>query len=271
VIPNISDDVNEQLADPRSALCEAYRSLCTALQFATENGLPKTLTITSSGPSEGKSLTSIAIAKHFAMLGRKVLLVDADLRNPSLHLKLNCDNSTGLSNYLTGSCSPPEVMQKIGIPNLAFIASGPLPPNAADLLGSARVLSLLSIGMEVFDLIVLDGPPVLGLADAQLLSSASAGTIFAVAAGSRIGAIKGALSRLQLSRTSVVGIVLTKYDAKRAGYGYGYGYGYSYSYGNKHAYGAYPDSREPSVNDPSTSQPQLADLRKRLASLRQSA
>ena len=118
-------------------LCEAYRSLCTALQFATENGLPKTLTITSSGPSEGKSLTSLAIAKHFATLGRKVLLVDADLRNPSLHVKLDRDNSVGLSNYLTGACSPPDVMQKTGISNLAFMASGPLPPNAADLLGSA--------------------------------------------------------------------------------------------------------------------------------------
>ena len=173
----------QELADPRSALCEAYRSLCTALQFATENGLPKTLSITSSGPSEGKSLTSLAIAKHFATLGRKVLLVDADLRNPSLHVKLNSDNSVGLSNYLTGACSPPDVMQKTEIPNLAFIASGPLPPNAADLLGSARVLSLLSIGSEVFDLIVIDGPPVMGLADAQLLSSAAAATIFVVAAG----------------------------------------------------------------------------------------
>ena len=94
------------------------------------------------------------MAKHFASLGRKVLLVDADLRNPSLHQKLNGDNSAGLSNYLTGACSPPEVMQKTEIPNLAFIASGPLPPNAADLLGGPRVLSLLSVGCEVFDLII---------------------------------------------------------------------------------------------------------------------
>ena len=95
-------------------------------------------------------------------------------------MKLNRDNSVGLSNYLTGACTPPDVMQKTEIPNLAFIASGPLPPNAADLLGGARVLSLLSIGSEVFDLIVIDGPPVLGLADAQLLSSAAAATIFVV-------------------------------------------------------------------------------------------
>ena len=214
VIPHVSD-VEEQLADPRSALCEAYRSLCTTLQFATENGLPKTLTITSSGPAEGKSLTSVTIAKHFATLGRKVLLVDADLRNPSLHVKLNRDNSVGLSNYLTGACTPPDAMQRTETPNLALIASGPLPPNAADLLGSARVHSLLSIGSEVFDLIVIDGPPVLGLADAQLLSSAAAATVFVVAAGStRTGLVRGALRRLQLSRGSVIGAVLTKYDAK---------------------------------------------------------
>ena len=145
VIPR-TRKIEQELADPRSALSEAHRSLCTALQFTTENGLPKTLTLTSAGPGEGKSLTSLAIAKHFAAMGRKVLLVDADLRNPSQHIKLGCDNSVGLSNYLTGACTPPEAMQKTEIPTLAFIASGPLPPNAADLLGGARLVSLLSIG-----------------------------------------------------------------------------------------------------------------------------
>ena len=181
VIPKVAS-VEDELADPRSGLAEAYRSLGTALQFTTENGLPRTLVITSSGPSEGKSLTSVAIAKHFATIGRKVLLIDGDLRNPSLHVKLHRDNSVGLSNYLTGACTPPQVMQTTDVANLAFIASGPLPPNAADLLGSARVHSLLSIGLEVFDLIVIDGPPVMGLADAQLLSSAAAATIFIVGA-----------------------------------------------------------------------------------------
>ena len=211
VIPDV-DDVEAQMADPRSALCEAYRSLCTALQFSTENGLPRSLNITSSGPGEGKSLTAISVARHFASLGQKVLLVDGDLRNPLLHRKLNRDNTLGFSNYLTGACTPPDVMQKTDVPNLAFIASGPLPPNAAELLGSPRVHSLLSIGAEVFDLIVIDGPPVLGLADAQLLSSAAAGTIFVVAAGSsRSGNIRGALRRLQLARGALIGAVVSKY------------------------------------------------------------
>ena len=167
VIPKVPKGqlVETAIADPSSALCEAYRSLCTALQFATENGLPKTLLVTSAGPDEGKSITALAIAKHFATMGLKVLLVDADLRNPSLYQKLSCDNTIGLSNYLAGNCTPPETFQTTSVPNLALMASGPLPSNAADLLGNARLLSLLSVGLEVFDLIILDAPPVMGLAD----------------------------------------------------------------------------------------------------------
>ena len=263
VIPKVGS-VEAELSDPRSGLAEAYRSLATALQFTTENGLPRTLVITSSGPSEGKSLTSMAIAKHFATIGRRVLLLDGDLRNPSLHLKLNRDNSVGLSNYLTGACAPPQVMQTTDLPNLAFIASGPLPPNAADLLGSARVHSLLSIGLEVFDLIVIDGPPVMGLADAQLLSSAAAATVFIVGAGQiRTGLVRGALRRLQLSRGSIVGAVLTKYDAKSAGYGYGYGYGYGHGYGYGYGYGgaqAAPSGLSIRHSGDNNSRPRLTDV-----------
>ena len=237
VIPKMSGPaaVETQLDDPRSALAEAYRSLCTALQFTTESGLPKTLVVTSAGPSEGKSITSLAIARHFAAMGLKVLVVDADLRNPSLHKKLGCNNGIGVSNYLTGACTPPDAFQATDLPNLAFMASGPLPPNAADLLGNPRLLSLLSVGLEVFDLIVVDGPPVMGLADAALLSNAAAGTIFVVGAGqARIGLVRGALKRLQFGRAAVIGTVLTKFDAKAAGYGYGYGYGYGNGYGADH-------------------------------------
>ena len=149
-------------------------------------------------------------------------------------------------------------MQTTEIPNLAFMASGPLPPNAADLLGGTRLVSLLSIGLEVFDLIVIDGPPVLGLADAQLLSSAAAATIFVVGAGTtRTGFVRGALRRLQLSRGSILGAVLTSYDAKaELGYGYGYGYGYEkgYGYGN----GANAGPRGLSVRNPSGGKQQAA-------------
>lgn len=235
IIPKVakSDAVDEALADPRSPLSEAYRSLCTALQFSSESGLPKTIALTSASPAEGKSITSLAIAQHFARLGLNVLLVDADLRNPSLHTKLGLDNAIGLSNYLTGACEPPETFQRTQIPNLAFMATGPLPPNAADLLGGTRIHSLLSVGLEVFDLIVVDGPPVMGLADAALLASATSATLFVAGAGQApSGAVRGALKRLQFARGHVMGTVLTKFDAKSAGYGYGYGHDYGYGYGN---------------------------------------
>ncbi len=241
VVPNVSEveSIEEELAEPRSALSESYRSLSTALSFTTEGGLPKSLVITSAGPSEGKSITALAIAKHFATLGLKVLLIDADLRNPSMHKKIGADQGVGLSNYLTGTCTPPEAFQETSIKNLAFMASGPLPPNPANLLASSRLLSLITIGLEVFDLIVLDAPPVMGLADAQLLSSATAATLFVVAAGqAQKGLVRGALNRLEMAHTPVIGAVLTKFDAKAAGYGYGYGYGYG---AHNYTYGRPPD------------------------------
>ena len=160
-------EFEKELVDPSSMLSEAYRSLGTSLQFTTENGLPKTLLLSSAGPGEGKSSSAMAISKHFSNLGLKVLLVDADLRNPSIHHKLGLENSIGLSNYLTGACSPPDAFQRPANSTLAVMTSGPLPPNAADILGSPRFMSLLSVGLEVFDFIVVDGPPVMGLADAN--------------------------------------------------------------------------------------------------------
>jgi polysaccharide biosynthesis transport protein len=173
-------------------------------------------------------------------MGLKVLLVDGDLRKPSLHLKLGLsDGSIGLSNLLTGAVSPPEVIQDAGFRNLAFVASGPLPPNAADLLGGARMHSFLSVGMEIFDLIIVDSPPVMGLADGPLLSSMAGATVFVASAGEvRIGLIRNAIKRLQFARGCVIGTVFTKFDAKRDGYGYnGYGYEYAYrsEYGRQHA------------------------------------
>ena len=140
IIPRVYDEekFEEAFEDPRSSVAEAYRSLATSLQFSTETGLPRSIVVTSAGPAEGKSTTVLAIGRYFAQTGLRVLLVDADLRNPSLHKKLGLSNAVGLSNYLTGSSLPPEVLQKTDHPNLSFMASGPLPPNAADLLSGVR-------------------------------------------------------------------------------------------------------------------------------------
>jgi len=234
IIPKVAGGVvpEVEVTNPRSAIAEAYRSLCTSLQFITASGMPRTLAVTSAGPGEGKSMTSLAIAWHFAAMGLKVLIVDADLRNPSLHKKLALPNAIGLSNYLAGACTPPDAFQSTSLPNLAFMCSGPLPPSAAELLGNARLHSLLSVGLEVFDLIIMDAPPVIGIADAALLANAVQGTIFVVGAGQmRSAQLRGALKRLDLARASLIGSALTKFDARAEGYGYGYGGDYGYGYG----------------------------------------
>lgn len=257
IIPFVRTEggVEASLEDARSALSEAYRSLCTSLQFTTAQGMPKSLLITSAEPAEGKSITSLAITQHFARLGLKVLLIDADMRNPSLHKLLQADNSIGLSTYLTGSCPPPDAIQKTDTQNLAFLPSGPLPPNAADLLSSPRLMSMISLSLEVFDLVIIDGPPVLGIADAPLLSNAAEATVFVIGAGiARAGSVRSALKRLNIAKSPLIGSVVTRFDVKRAGYGYGryaYGYGYGFTYGQQ----AYAHDRSIPHLDPSLATP----------------
>jgi polysaccharide biosynthesis transport protein len=231
--PRAGTTVDEEMYDSRSGVAEAIRSLRTGLQFATADGLPKTMLVTSSKPSEGKTTTTIALAKSLSELGLNVLLIDGDLRNASIHKRLRCSNEVGLSNYLTGSKMPEEVVQEIGFPGLLVMASGPLPPNPAELLAGPKMLSLLALGAESFDIVLIDGPPVMGLADAPLLSSIAQTTLLVVAANeTRRSVVKVAVRRLRFAKANLIGSLLSKFDASQTGYGYGYG---DYEY---HSYGA---------------------------------
>jgi len=236
VIPKLrqSETPAKALEDLRSAFSESYRSLRTALQFSTESGVPRCLLVTSSTPSEGKSTTAMVLAQNFAQLGKSVLLIDCDLRNPSLHRQLGVANGAGLTNYLVGTAQPEEIAVETRTPKLTLIPSGPLPPNPAELLLGPRMLSLLTIGVRKYDQVIIDGPPVMGLADAPILANMASGTLLVVEAGeTRIAVARNALKRLLSTRSRVVGALLTKFEAHHAGYGYGYGdYNY-YSYGTK--------------------------------------
>lgn len=235
IIPKLDGQSPEEAAaDPRSGFSESYRSVRTSLQFATEDGVPKCLLVTSPSASEGKSTTAISLARNFAQLGRRVLLIDGDLRNPSLHKILGSDNSVGLSNYLAGGIKPSAAIKPTKTLRLTFIPSGPLPPNPAELLAGPKMVSLLTLAMEKFDQVVIDGPPIMGLADSPILSNLSSGTLLVIeAGGSRVAIAKAALKRLLGARAHVVGALLTKFDARIGGYGYGGAYNYShyYSYG----------------------------------------
>ncbi|NML04465.1 polysaccharide biosynthesis tyrosine autokinase [Sphingomonas sp. G-3-2-10] len=221
----------EELHDPKSPLSEAYHSLRTSISFASTQGQPRTILFTSSRPEEGKSTSSIAIAQEFGSLGQRVLLIDGDLRKPSLHKVLKLSAKTGLSNVLAQHLELGQAVQRSGFSNVDFVSSGPIPPNPTELLASHTLLQLLATARESYDTVVIDGPPVIGLADAQLLSRQVDATVFvAQASRSHRGQAKAAVRRLRDANANVIGAVLTKFDAKRSGYGYGYGYGYAYDY-----------------------------------------
>jgi polysaccharide biosynthesis transport protein len=231
-VPKSGATIDGELNDQRSGVAEAFRSLRTGLQFSTAEGLPKTLLITSSQPTEGKTTSTIALAKTLTQLGIKVLIIDGDLRNASVHKHLRCRNDVGLSNYLAGAKLPDDVVQPSGVDGLTVITSGPLPPNPAELLAGPRMSSLLSLGAEAFDIVLIDGPPVMGLADSPLLSSVAQGTLFVVAANeTRKSIVAVARKRLLFARANFIGVLLSKFDSRQIGYGYGYG---EYDY---HAYG----------------------------------
>lgn len=221
----------EALADVRSPFSEAYYSLRTALQFSTPNGAPGLLVVTSSRPGEGKSTTAYATALNLSRIGRRVLLADGDLRNPSLHRILGFENDAGMSNLLSSSATIGEVVRRTSHENLDFIPCGPLPPNPAELWGGDRLRQLLAEARKHYDHVIIDGPPVLGFADAPLLAAAADGTLFVIESrGTRRGQARGAIRRLLMGDTRIIGTIMTKFNAKSVNYG-GYEYAYDYDYG----------------------------------------
>ena len=230
----------EAIADIRSGFSEAYYSLRTALQFSTPDGAPPSLLVTSARPAEGKSTTAYAIALNLARVGKRVLLVDGDLRNPSMHRVVGVENERGMSNLLSGSSDLAGVIQRTRQQNLFFIPCGPLPPNPAELWGGDRLRQFLAESRNNFDHVIVDGPPVLGFADSPMLAAAVGGVLFVLESrGTRRGQARGALRRLKVGRARLLGAVLSKFNAKSTSYG-GYDYAYDYNYGAEQTDGKAP-------------------------------
>jgi polysaccharide biosynthesis transport protein len=213
----------EELEDQTSAVSEAYYSLRTSLQFSTEHGAPKSLLVTSTRAAEGKSSTTLALAQNFARLGNRVLLIDGDLRKPAF--VTGSEEESGLSKLLTNSEPLRKHVLKTNSDNLWLVPCGQLPPNPAELLASSRLRAIVAEAMSEFDMVIVDGPPVLGLADAPLLGTACEGTLMVIESGkTRTRAAIDAINRLKAAGSHVLGAVLTKYRAQGGGYGYGYSY-----------------------------------------------
>lgn len=219
----------EALLDRKSELVDAYLAIQTNLAFTTEHGVPRSFAVTSTRPAEGKSTTALALATTLARAQRRVILIDGDMRSPSIHHLGSVGHERGLSNFLAGDDDVDSLV--FSMTDLGFIAmsAGPIPPNAAELLTGNRLALLIQRLLERYDHVVIDSPPVMGLADAPLIASRVEGVIYAVEShGIRSSMVKTALARLASANARIIGGVLTKFEARKAHYGYGYEYGYGY-------------------------------------------
>jgi succinoglycan biosynthesis transport protein ExoP len=218
-----AEPLSDELKDQSSPISEAYFSLRSSLQFTTESGAPKSLLITSTRAAEGKSSTTLALAQNFARLGNRVLLIDADLRKPAFVTGLDPDE--GLSKLLTNKEPVQSHVLKTQFENLSLMPCGPLPPNPAELLASPRLQAIIAEALSLYDMVIVDGPPVLGLADAPQLAGVCRATLLVVeSAKTRTKAAVDSINRLKAAGGNIVGAVLTKYRHSAHGYGYGYGY-----------------------------------------------
>ena len=227
----------ELLQTPGTKIAEAYSTIRAAIQFSTSHGAPRTILITSSQASEGKSSTSLAIAQNIARLGRTVLIIDADMRKPSFHATQA--DASGLSSLLTSNAELKQSLLSTQHNGLFLLPSGPIPPNPAELLSGEHMRTLLADVGAMFDHVVVDAPPLLGLADAALLGAVCESTIFVVEANrTRRPAILNSLERLEAGGAKIIGLILTKHKPDAAN-GYDYEY-YDYGSGGQSKVGVLP-------------------------------
>lgn len=228
-VPLVEHDPIGELANPKSFVSESYFSIRSALTFATPHGLPRSFAISSSRSGEGKSTSALAFAEVIGRTGKRVLLIDADMRSPSLHAYLGGDNKQGLSNILADENMISPIIQQTGWKGVSLISSGPLPPSPAELLSTDRLAEMISTLLKEYDHVLVDAPPVLGIADAPLIGRAVEGVVFMVEAErTPRRVIVSSLERLQTGGAKIFGVIVSKMDISRHGYGYGYGYEYNY-------------------------------------------
>jgi capsular exopolysaccharide synthesis family protein len=227
---------NNQIAtiDGLAPVVEAYRMLRTSVLLSSAGNPPKTILVTSSQPAEGKTTTAVNTAISLAQLGSSVLLIDADLRRPSVHRMFKVSQERGLSGYLSGNDEIEDLIIKLSIPNLSILPAGPNPPNPAELISSERMKDLLRTMAERYDHILIDSPPLISVTDPVILSTMVDGTILIVQAGrSSRELLRRARQELNGVGAKVFGVVLNNVNLKREGYDDYYYHRYHSDYSEK--------------------------------------
>ncbi len=213
------------LTDSKSVAAEAYRTLRTNIQFSSYDQEVRVITVTSSRPAEGKSTVACNMAITFAENGKKVLLVDTDLRRPTVHKKFKLPNSLGIVNVIMNMELLHEVVHHDVTEGLDIITSGVIPPNPSELLGSRKFQRFIDEMRDQYDTIILDSPPLLAVTDAQVLTTLSDGTVVVAQHGvTKKDEISQAKDLLEKVKGNILGVVLSQIPPEDNGYYYYYSY-----------------------------------------------
>jgi succinoglycan biosynthesis transport protein ExoP len=218
--------------DPDGPLSEDYRTVRTSILLSHADKPPKVIVFTSAMTQEGKTATVVNLGISFAQLQERVLIVETDLRKPRLHRLFKLRNVNGLTGYLTGKVPLKDVIHKTFVENIWVVPSGPVPPNPAELLNSKKMKDMLEEASQIFDLVLLDSPPVLAVIDSVIISSIADGMVIVIRAGkTRRKPLLGAVEELRRARANVIGVVFNGADLGMEGSYYSKYYRYYRDYG----------------------------------------
>ncbi len=251
-----NDAADDNLTNRRVpfAIVESYKNLRTSLAFLLSENGGNSFTVTSANAGEGKSTTSANLAVAFSQLGKKVLIIDADLRKASLHKKFKTENGVGLSDVIIGSVNISDAVKNI-TPMLSILTAGNLPPNPSELLDSQSFSDLMVYLNSTYDLVILDTPPLNVVSDSLIVAPNTTGVVLVIRDGyTPHYSIKKAIEAMRFSNVNILGTIMnginprsrsryiyrkSKYYSYNSGYNKGYGNSYGYGYGGYGSYGGY--------------------------------
>ncbi|CAH1207629.1 Tyrosine-protein kinase YwqD [Paenibacillus allorhizoplanae] len=211
---------------PKSQVSESYRTLRTNIQFSSIDRIMKTILVTSAQPGEGKSTTAANLSVAYAQEGKKVLIVDADLRKPTIHHYFGVSNRYGLTSAIVNRTQFDEFISETSIENLSLITSGPIPPNPSELLMSQKMTAFLEEMTARFDVIIIDSPPTLAVADAQILATKCDGVVMVISDGKvKRDMARKAIHNLERVQAKILGVVLNNKRHRKSDAAYYYYYG----------------------------------------------